>query len=323
MTLLKRVFTISLLLLVAQFIVAQDVRKAISLYESRKYDEAFAVFNSVRKGTPDYAESRWYMGMISSQQRDFSKAEEYTKQAISANGNQAKYHLSMAAILGQQAAGASTIRQATLAPKIKSHMETAAKLDPGDMNSRMLLLQFYTRAPKVMGGDTDKARKTADEIMAINRAEGYRAHATIDQVEEKFTEAERNYQRALNLAPDSLKHYNSLASFYQSRSKPEEALGVYDRAITRFPSNRNLLLQAGRIASGAGPKHHDKGVRYLNQYIEKSPGRSDRGLANAYYYLGVIESDRNNKTKATAHFNEALKINPEHRQAQQALSGLR
>lgn len=301
---------------------AQDVKKAISLYQSRQYDDAFALFNTVRRGTTDYADSRYYMGLISLQKRDNSKAEEYTKQAISANGNDARYHLSMANIYGQQVAGANTIKQATLAPKIRSHMETAARLDPGDINSRLILLQFYTRAPKVMGGDTDKARKTADEIMKINRAEGYRAHASIDQAEEKFTEAERNYQRALNLAPDSLKHYTTLASFYQARSKPEEALGVYDRAITKFPSNRNLFLQAGRIASGAGTKYHERGLRYLNQYVEKSPGRSDRGLANAHYYLGVIERDRKNTQKATAHFNEALKINPEHRQSQQALSEL-
>ncbi|MBM3420776.1 MAG: hypothetical protein FJY11_06550, partial [Bacteroidetes bacterium] len=245
----------------AFYAIGQNHTTGIRLFESGKYDEAFTQFSSVKKGSGEYAESRYYMGLISLRRRESDKAEEYTEQAIDANGNVAKYHLSMINILGQQASGASTLKQASIATRIKSHMESAARLDPKDINSRTMLIQFYVRAPKMMGGDIDKARKTADEISKINSAEGYRAHATIDQAEEKWAEAERNFQRAMNLAPDSLKHYTTLASFYQSRSNPEQAFSVYDRAMAKFPANRNLLMQAGRLASSSGPKYHDRGIR--------------------------------------------------------------
>jgi len=307
----------------AFYAIGQNHTTGIRLFESGKYDEAFTQFSSVKKGSGEYAESRYYMGLISLRRRESDKAEEYTEQAIDANGNVAKYHLSMINILGQQASGASTLKQASIATRIKSHMESAARLDPKDINSRTMLIQFYVRAPKMMGGDIDKARKTADEISKINSAEGYRAHATIDQAEEKWAEAERNFQRAMNLAPDSLKHYTTLASFYQSRSNPEQAFSVYDRAMAKFPANRNLLMQAGRLASSSGPKYHDRGIRHLNKYIADTPNKADRSLANAYYYLGVIEQGKKNNTAARNHFNAALKINPEHRQAQKSIGDMK
>lgn len=302
---------------------AQDLNAGIRLYESGKYDEAFTRFGTVKKETPQFAESRYYMGLIAIQRKDMSKAEEYTKQAISTDDNVAKYHVSMVNIYGQQAIGASMLKQASFAPKIKTHMEAAARLDPKDINSRIMLLQYYTRAPKMMGGDIGKARETADEIGRLQRAEGFRAHAMVDQAEEKYQDAATNYQKALNLAPDSLKHYTALASFYHGRSDSEQALAVYERAMTRFPANNNLLLQAGRVAATSGSKYHERGIGYINRYIAETPNKSDRNLANAYYYLGQIEQDKKNVSAARTHYNSALKVNPEHRQAQQALSDLK
>ena len=314
---------VPILLAIGTTSFAQSFSQAVSLYESKKADEAFSSFNSIKKGDKNYAESRYYMGMISMQKNDLTKAEEYVSQALSANNEVAKYHLAMTNILGQKVAGAGPLRQATYASKIRTHMEEAARLDPNDINTRFMLIAFYSRAPKMMGGDMEKAKKAADEIFKKNRAEGYRALATIAVAEEKFVEAETNFKRAVSASPDSVKYYTGLASFYQSRSKYDEALGVYEQAITKFPSNRNLLLQAGRVVSLSGTKNSEKGLKYLNRYIESAPNKTDRNLASAYYYLGVIEKDKKNIPSARAHFTTALKINPSHQQSQQAINDLK
>ncbi len=296
--------------------------RAVKLFEEKQYDAAKKLFESIQKSDPTYAESNYYLGLIAIQQKEMEKAEQFMKKAVSVNGQVAKYHLGLVNLYGQLVMAAKPAKQATYAAKIKSHMESAVRLDPKDINTRFLLIGFYAMAPKILGGDKEKARKTADEIMNINRAEGFRALGTVAQAEEQFADAEIHLKRALSLAPDSLKHYQGLAAFYQSRAKNQDALIIYERAIARFPDNHNLLLQAGRTAAQSGPLFAEKGKDYLNAYLVKDFNPTARNKANAHYYLGMIEMEKKNPGVARKHYEKALQAHPEHRQARQALESL-
>jgi tetratricopeptide (TPR) repeat protein len=298
---------------------AQNVNKAIEFYNGKKYDEAYTILNSVAKNHSQYAESSYYLALISLQKQDLSKAEEYLKRAIAANGEVAKYHVSMVMVYGQMISTANMIRQATLATRLKSHMETAVRLNPKDMNTSFMLIGFYTRAPKFMGGDIEKAKVLANDMLKTNRGEGNRALGFIAQTEEKYPEAETYYKRALAISPDSVKHHYSFVSLYQAQSKFDEAMDIYEKAIERFPDNHNLLFYAGRMASNANVKYSNQGIKYLTDYISKTPDISNRNLTEVYYLMGLIEVKKNNKTEARKHFNAALKIDPNHTKAQQAL----
>ena len=305
-----------------QILYAQSLSAGITLHESKKYEEAFRQFSTIAKSHPQYAESRYYMGLISMQKNEQSKAEEYLKQAISANAGVAKYHYSIAIVLGRMAREANMVKQASLAGRIKTHLETAVKIDPKNMNASFMLVGLYMRAPKIMGGDPEKARNVANDMMKYNRAEGLRALGFVAQSENKDQEAETHYKNAMNASPDSLKYYQALASFYQSTSKHDDALLIYERTISRFPSDKNLNLQAGRAAAMSGAKNSDKARKYLNAWIAENKQGNERNLANAWYYLGITEKNGNNLHAARNHFNAALKINPEHRQAKEALKEL-
>lgn len=311
-----------LTVLSGHILYAQSFSAGVNLYGAKKYDEAYRQFSGIAKNHSQYAESRYYMGLISMQKNDQSKAEEYLKQAVSANPDDARFHLALANLYGQMAREANMIRQASLAGRVKTHLETAVKLDPKNMNASFMLVGLYARAPKIMGGDPDKAKKIANDMLKYNRAEGLRALGFIAHAEERFGDAESNYRNALNASPDSLKYYSSLASFYQSRSNHAEALKVYESAMAKFPSNRNLLYQAGRMAAMAGQGHSEKAQKYLNDFISGNTDKNDRNLANAWYYLGITEKNKNNQTAARNHFNTALRINPQHKQAQEALKEL-
>jgi tetratricopeptide (TPR) repeat protein len=321
MNTLKLFFSVFLILLCSS-IHSQNVNKAIELYNGKKYDEAFTILNSVGKNHNQFAESSYYLGLISMQKQDLSKAEEFLKRAIAANGEVAKYHVAMVMVYGQIISSANMIRQATLATRLKSHMETAVKLNPKDLNTSFMLIGFYTRAPKFMGGDIEKAKVLANDMVKTNRAEGSRALGFIAQTESKFPEAEVLYKRALTLAPDSVKHHYSLVSLYQAQSKFDSAMEVYEKAVERFPDNKNLLYNAGRMAVNASDKHSSKGVVYLKDYIANTPNISKRNLTEANYHLGLLELKMNNKVEARKHFNAALKIDPEHEKSKQAIKDL-
>lgn len=310
------------LLFVVQISFSQNFNQAVKLYDDKSYDQAFTIFSSITKGNQRYAESRYYMGQISLQRLDFSKAEEYLKQAISTNGEVAKYHVAMTRVILQQISRASMLRQATLAGRLRTHLEEAVRLNPNDMNSSIMLVGFYMQAPSLMGGDSSKAKTLANNMRKISRADGFLAHALIAQMEKNPTEAESNYKKAITASPDSTKFHFSLAQFYQSQQDFSKALDVFDKAIAKFPNERNVLLQAGRVAALAGNDFSEKGKKYLNDYISNTSDKKDRTIADAYYFLGLIDKNDGNNQQAKSNFTAALAINPDHSRSQKALKEL-
>ncbi len=302
-------------------VYSQDLRLAGKLYDERKLNEAFAEYSKFKRNSGGYAESQYYLGLISTRRKDFDKAEDFLKQAIETNPNDARYHVALGSLYGQIASESNMVKQGLLAPRIKEAFETAARLDPKSLEARWMLIAYHTKAPKIMGGDIEKGKTIADEIMKINQAEGNRAWGMLWESEKKNDLAEKNYLRALSLAPDSIVYYGALARFYESVSKPDKAYEIYKKAATRFPENRQPYLQMGKIASASG-KNLDEGERMLNKYISLTTNKNDRNLANAYYYLGLIERKRGNTANARKQFELALKINPEHKQAKESLKML-
>jgi tetratricopeptide (TPR) repeat protein len=82
------------------------------------------------------------------------------------------------------------------------------------------------------------------------------------------------------------------------------------------------LTVSKNFAAMAGSGQSEKASKYLNEYISGNTERNDRNVANAWYYLGITEKNKNNQTAAKGHFNNALRINPDHKEAQQALKEL-
>ncbi len=319
---IRPLLLLTIALLGFNFADAQNLAQGIRLYESKQYDRATQVLEQVKKGESGYAESRYYMALIASNAKDYSKAEDFLKQSIATNDKVSKYHYAMANVLASVAQNSNMIRQASLASRIKSHLETAVALDPKAMEPASRLVGFYMVAPKVMGGDVDKAKQVAANILKVDAAEGHRMTGFIADREKNFAEAERHFKLAVQAGPDSLKYYEALGSFYNGQKRHADAMKVYESAMTRFPNRNNLLLQAGRMGAQAGNAQFGKATEYLNRYLNTLSNKQDRSAANAHYYLGLIQKQSQNNSLAKNHFQEALKINPEHKASQDAIKSL-
>lgn len=302
---------------------SQNIAQATKLFQQEKYDEAFAIFKTVKSGSPQYADSRYYLGQISFRKKEFSKAEDYLEQAIDVNENVAKYHVAMTNVIMRLISSASMIKQASLASKLRNHLEEAVRLDPNDMNSSIILVGFYKQAPGLMGGSDEKAKALANQITKLSKADGHLAYALIYHIDKDFDKAEMNYKSSITVAPDSVKYYYSLAQFYHGQNEADKAIVIYEQALNKFPDNKNLLLQIGRVFATTVHKDDGKGIEYLNAYIKSTDDKSDLTLGDAYYYLGLIEKNRNNLQLAMSHFNQAIKINPNHRWAKEAIEEIK
>ena len=313
-----RLIPLLVLLFTFSDLISQTFQDGVKFYNEKNYDDAIGIFNSVKKGTPRYGESLYYLGKIHSEQNKLPEAQSFLEKAVSQEPQNPEFHMALGTVYTQRVMQANVLMQAMYAGKIKSSFEKVAELDNQNIMARWYLFGFYARAPKAMGGDINKSKKMANEITKIHPAEGSRAWGQIYFIEENYDEAERAFKKALSLQPDSLSNHISLGSFFANREKYDEAFKVFDNAVKIHPDNRNLLYQIGRTSSASG-KNPDIGITALKKYIELTPDKNNASLSGIYYQIGLIEQKRGNNQVARNNFETALNLNKDHKPSKEAL----
>ena len=90
-----------------------------------------------------------------------------------------KYHRQLAEVTGMVAEGANPVRLLILARRFHKEVDAAIALDPHDPLAVRDLMEYYLRAPGLVGGDVAKASELARRIAAIDPVNGYLAQARI------------------------------------------------------------------------------------------------------------------------------------------------
>jgi Tfp pilus assembly protein PilF len=211
-----------------------------------------------------------------------------------------------------------------MARRIKSEFEKAVELDPTSVDAHHGLIQFYSQAPGVMGGSTDKAKDQAREIEKLNAMRGHLEMAQLLETKDKDpVGAEREFTAAIGAAPDSLPGYNNLAQFYRRQKKYSEAITVYERLLKARPDAINARLNIGfnLVLSG---QNLDRGEREIKDWLADPP--KDAPAVNtgfAHYVLGMIYDRQSKKDAARAEYQSALALNPKNTDAKKALDALK
>jgi len=140
----------------------------------------------------------------------FAEAAPWLKRATDLDPQRAPYFADYGAVCLKLANQRQSLDWAL---KGRDALERAAALDPGDLASREILVQFYGQAPWPVG-NTMKARAHAAEIGRRDPRRGARAWVMLGRLLEKKSEvalAKSSYQKALDLAPGDPEARQALA----------------------------------------------------------------------------------------------------------------
>jgi tetratricopeptide (TPR) repeat protein len=157
-------------------------------------------------------------------------------------------HLWLGRAYGQKAIHASIFSRLGFAKKCLTEFEKAVALDPNSTDARYDLLSFHVNAPGFAGGDMAKAREQAAEIARLDPARGHVAEGAIFTSQKMWPEAEAEYVKALDLAPDSAYVHWRFGRFLVKRGRQDEARVELHRALALDPANegaRNDLAHLG------------------------------------------------------------------------------
>ena len=317
-----RTLALSILLLVPVVAGASGepapLAPGIQLFEAKKYEEARKFFAPRAAAS---AEAAFYLGRTLIALRQFAKASEALEKAVALAPKDAEAHFWLGRAYGQEAMESNVLKQAGLAKKTKAEFEKAVALDPGHLGARGDLVQYYLLAPGFMGGSVDKAREQAAEIKKRDSVRGSLALVSVHLDQKDTAAAERELKSAIQATPADPRPRLLLGAVYQGVERWNDAFEAFEAILKANPQNFDALYQVGKTGVLSGQRL-DRAEESLKRYLGSTPGPESAPLPNAHFRLGQVYEKKGDKARARTHYQQAVKMDPNLKEAREALKKL-
>ncbi len=231
------------------------------------------------------------------------KAVEHLEKAVYLNGSNGEYHFRLAEAYAKDFSYANILRKPFIAAKMKTQLELAVRFNPGSVEFREALIQYYVLAPAVLGGSYGKARQQADVLRSVDPYFGLLALANINAEEGDHEKANAFYLRAIQsrssawqayqrygtyclsvrendrailqfkkyveLAPDTAASYEHLAGAYVRKRMYDEAIDAYVKAVEKDPTQTQLIFRVAQLCEFKGDPR--RASEFYGLYLKLSP----------------------------------------------------
>lgn len=144
-----------------------NLQKGITLYQSKKLEEATKSFKGIEKTSADYGAAQYYLGRIAYDKKEYDDAVDYFKIATEKNSTNGEYFNWLGDAYSGVGSESNVFTQMSVGPKALRAWEKAAQLNPKIINARVSLVDAYIMAPEFMGGGEDKAKAMAKETLPL------------------------------------------------------------------------------------------------------------------------------------------------------------
>jgi tetratricopeptide (TPR) repeat protein len=198
---------------------------------------------------------------------EFHKAADYFAKALAARPLDSDQALWLGRAYGRCAETASPFVAPAYASKARQNFELAVKLDPRNKEALSDLFDYYLEAPGFLGGGYDKAVRVADQIAAIEPAEGYFARASLAQKKKDYYNAESDLRRAAESAPRQVGKIIELARFLANQGRTTESDALFLKAEREFPNSPRLWFAHAKILVKQR-RNLDEAKQLLNRYLQ-------------------------------------------------------
>jgi hypothetical protein len=231
----------ALLTLTALASIAFAQSTAEKLIEAGHWKRARAIVEPRLRESPDDAEANYLESMIRNAFGDRKTPPALAEKAVRLDANVARYHRQLAEVQGVMAQHAGIFQQVSLGRRFRKEIGIALQLDSRDVQAHRDLIEFYLLAPGILGGDAKKADQVAEEIAAINAAEGFLAKARIAEFRKNQEQREAMLRRAAEVRPPLYKAQIAAAEFYLGTRRNVEVTETFAKAA--------IAVDSGRVAA--------------------------------------------------------------------------
>ena len=178
------------------------------------------------------------------------------EQAVRLDGQNSNFQLWLGRALGEKADRASFISAYSLAKRVRAAFEQAVAIDPRNVDALSDLGEFYSSAPGVVGGGTDKAQGVVTKLEAVDMAQAHELRSRIASANKDFATAEQEFHKAIAASAHPAFQWMSLASFLRARGRWNDMAAAVASGKAAVDKDRHagvalfngatVLVQAGR-----------------------------------------------------------------------------
>jgi tetratricopeptide (TPR) repeat protein len=255
------------------------------------------------------------------QLQDWDSALRNCERAVQLEPGNATFQLWLGRSYGEKANVASPLIAFALARKCVAAFATAHTIDRRSVAIARDLAQYYSDAPAIVGGGSDKALALAAELAPEHPADAAWVRALVATSAGHFDQAEFQYNEAIRLDRDSATTWLDLARFLLGRKSFDRFQQCVEHAIRSArlrPADRydaaELLLKTNRDLPEA--------AQQMRAYIQSGNTIEAAPVFRAHFLLGEILLKSGDTARAAAEYREALALAASYRPAQEALRRL-
>jgi tetratricopeptide (TPR) repeat protein len=298
-------------------ITPQDIKAQLEANDKAGISNA----ESYAKANPNNAEAMILLARARLQGDMSEKAIAAAEKAIALAPKSADAYFWLGNAYGSRIGEVGMMSKMSMAPKLRDAFEKTVELNPGNIEARNALIEFYLQAPSMIGGGKDKAVAQATQIAKYDVARGHVARARILLHEKKNPEALKAYEAAYAAKPSDKDIRMALGIAYQQAERWAEAFKHFKAWLVQEPSAGAALYQLGRTSALSGLQLKE-GTEALKRYLAMPHAKNEPKNENAYYRLGQVYAKAGKKAEAKAAFQAALKLKPDMKEVKEALTNL-
>ncbi len=217
--------------------------------QSGEADKALGLIAALPQGGSGSAEALNLECRVRFTLQQWNEAADKCEQAVRLDGKNSSYHMWFGRALGEKADRASFMSAFSLGKRVRTEFEAAVNLDPHNAPALSDLGDFYSEAPGIVGGGTDKAENIAGQLDRINPARAHQLRASIAQQRKDDAAAERELKLAIQTSQHPAFQWTVLASFYEHRQRIPEMEDAIRNAASAASKDRTAGVA---LYDGAG-----------------------------------------------------------------------
>jgi len=292
-------------------------------YEASEYATAAQELQAAAAKNPQNGDVQLLLTKTYLELQDHDKAIRSAERAVAIDPQNSVYHEWLGRAYGEKADHAAWFSAVGFAKKTRKEFETAVQLDGKNFSARQVLIEFDCSAPGMVGGGEEKAIPQIQQLTELDPAEGHFAAGNCRRQKKDYSAADAEFSKALESHPKSAELIYDIGDYFVKRGQPERLLAVSDAGEHLAPADPRGQFYRG-VALILKKECPETAERLLREYAKKAPTRSGYPRpAIAHAWLGRLFEQQNKTAAAQEEFENALKLDPKNKTAQEALKRLK
>jgi tetratricopeptide (TPR) repeat protein len=292
-------------------------------YEASDYLKAIQALQAAAAKDPQNGDVQLLLAKSYLELQQHDAAIKSAEKAVAIEAQNSIYHEWLGRAYGEKADHAGWFSAISLAKKTRKEFEAAVQLDARNFSARQALIEFDCSAPGLVGGGEDKALPQIKQLAEMDAAEGHYAAGNCRRQKKDFAAADEEFAKALESDPKSAELIFDIGDYAVKRGQTERLIAVADTGERVAPGDARAKFYRG-VALVLKKENPEEAERLFKEYAERAPTRSGYPRpAAAHAWLGRLFEDQNKREEAAREFENALKLDPKNKMAQEALKRLK